>query len=57
MLNLLLSASLNLKTVTLQMSKVTLLTILVWAFIIVTLPKSCDKDLGNEEAKQQQFIK
>lgn len=39
------------------MSKVTALSLLVWAFIIVSLPKSCDKDLDNEETKQQQFIK
>lgn len=39
------------------MSKVTLLTILVWLFIITILPKSCDRDLDNEANKQQQFIK
>jgi len=39
------------------MSKVTLLTILVWLFIIITLPKSCDRDLDNDTNKQQQFIK
>jgi hypothetical protein len=39
------------------MSKVTALSLLIWAFIIITLPKSCDRDLDNEEAKQQQYLK
>lgn len=39
------------------MCKVTFLSLLIWAFIIITLPKSCDRDLDNEANKQQQFIK